>query len=124
MERKTFVRAFIHSDSPDFTSLDVELGEFYSVWKEGVSIGSDPGCTLALPGLPPVAARVIAGSSHRFLYRLPEGASLPLPPPSYTQGGERVDEQVFELGPYLICIKLVLPGDKPIEPGQFPFRRV
>ena len=39
------------------------LGEFKSTWKEGVSIGSDPKCTIVLEGLAPAAAIVLAASN-------------------------------------------------------------
>lgn len=82
-----------------------ELGEFQCVWSEGVSIGSDPGCTVVLPGLPAVAARVVAGSNHKFLHRLPTGTSLPLPPVGSMAGeyDDRVDYRAFQIGPYSIC---------------------
>jgi hypothetical protein len=79
-----------------------ELGEYREVLLEGVSIGSDPRCTIVLPELAPVVVRVIGASNHKVLYRFPEGATFPLPPvtrpiPRYDQ---RVDNAEFEVGPY------------------------
>jgi hypothetical protein len=101
-QRKCFVSVSIRdSDRP---SRETELGEFHAVWKDGVSIGSDQACTVVLPGLAPVAARVVGASNHKLLYRLPEGTSLPLPPVPRSLGpyDERVDYREFRVGPYVI----------------------
>jgi hypothetical protein len=104
MERKCFVKVSIRTAEPGGFLRDLELGEFLAVWTKTVSIGSDPGCTVVLPDLPPVAVRVVAASNHKLLYRLPEGTRLPLPPvtsplPEYDN---RVDYRAFTVGPYLI----------------------
>ena len=104
MGRKCFVTMSVRGPYPDAPPRDTELGEFLAVWTGGISIGSDPGCTVVLPELAPVEARVVAGSNHRFLYRLPQGTSLPLPPVSYPLGryDQRVDNGEFQVGPYWI----------------------
>ena len=95
---KSFETILIRTSS-NSVSRDVELGEFQTVWKDGVSIGSDPGCTISLPDLPPVAARVVAMSNHKLLYRLPVGTSFPLPPvSSLGPYDQRVDHREFEVG--------------------------
>ena len=79
------------------------LGEFHAVWDAGVSIGSDPNCTVVLPDLSPVAVRIIGLSNHKLLCRLPEGTSLPLPLVSSVLGPEeRVDGREFQVGLYRI----------------------
>jgi hypothetical protein len=82
----------------------IELGEYREVLKEGVSIGSDPRCAIVLPELAPVVVRVIGASSHKLLYRLPDGATFPLPPVARPVGryDQRVDNGEFEVGPYRI----------------------
>jgi hypothetical protein len=104
MVQKSFVSVSINRPEPGAFSRETELGEFHAVWKEGVSIGSDPGCTIVLPDLPPVAARVVAASNHKLLYRLPEGTSLPLLPVRRPVVGydERVDYREFQVGSYRI----------------------
>jgi hypothetical protein len=104
MAEKCFVSVSIRRPDPGGVSRDVELGEFHAVWEAGVSVGSDPRCTIVLPDLPPVAVRVVAASNHKLLYRLPEGTSLPLPPVTYPVGqyDERVDYREFQVGPYMI----------------------
>jgi hypothetical protein len=104
MARKCFATVSIRGVEPVASSQDVKLGEFHAVWKEGVSIGSDAGCTVALPGLAPMAARGVAASNHKLLYHLPEGTSLPLPPVTYPvrRFDERVDYREFQVGQYLI----------------------
>jgi hypothetical protein len=104
MGRKSFVLVWIRSCDPGSLSQHAELGEFHAVWKAGVSIGSDPRCTIVLPNLPPVAARVIAASNHKLLYRLSEDVSLPLPPVTYPVAAydARVDYGEFQVGPYMI----------------------
>ena len=104
MVRKSFVSVSIRRPDPGSFTRDAELGEFKEVWKAGVSIGSDPRCTIVLPDLPPVAARVVAAPNHKLLYRLPEGTSLPLPAetPSIGRYDERVDHREFQVGPYTI----------------------
>src|SRR5262245_20985671 len=106
MAEKYFVKATIGVADSIATPMYVELGEFHAVWKNGVSIGSDPGCTLVLKGLAPVAARVVAASNHKVLYRLPEGTTLPLPPVPFPLGkyDSRVDEGEFKLGEYVISV--------------------
>jgi hypothetical protein len=106
MERKHFVTVNIREAESTASPHCIELGEFHATWKDGVSIGSDRGCTVALPGLAPVAVRVVAASDHKLLYRLPEGTSLPLPPVTYplSRYDERVDEGEFRVGPYIISV--------------------
>jgi hypothetical protein len=102
--RKCIVIASILGPSPDSPPLITELGEFHAVWQDGVSIGSDPLCTIVLPELAPVAVRVVGASNHKLLFRLPEGASLPLPPATRPIGryDQRVDNGEFQVGPYRI----------------------
>jgi hypothetical protein len=103
-ERKCFVSVSIRRADPGSFTRDAELGEFHAVWGAGVSVGSDPRCTIVLPDLPSVAVRVVAASNHKLLYRLPEGTSLPLPPVTRPVGGydARVDYAEFPVGPYMI----------------------
>ena len=70
----------------------IDLGAFHAAWGSGVTLGSDPGCTVILPDLPPIAARLTAASNHRYLQVFPQGVS------------RRVDRQEFGLGPYRIRI--------------------
>ena len=51
-----------------------------------------------------MAARVIGALNHKLLYRLPEGATLPLPPVPRPAGryDQRVDNGEFQVGPYWI----------------------
>lgn len=106
MEQKCFVSVSICGLDPGTSSRDVVLGEFHAVWEAGVSIGSDPNCTVVLPDLAPVAVLIIAASNHKLLYRLPEETSLPLPPrgPGLPPGDydQRVDDREFHVGPYKI----------------------
>ena len=105
MDRKCFVSVSVRGTSSKSVSETSELGEFHAVWKNGVSIGSDPRCTVVLPELAPVSARVIAASNHKLLYRLPGSTSLPLPPVTFPVGryDERIDYREFSAGPYWIC---------------------
>ena len=73
MAKKCFVSISVRGPYPEAPPRDTELGEFQAVWKGGVSIGSDPDCTVVLPELAPVEVRVVAQSNHRVLYRLPPG---------------------------------------------------
>lgn len=104
MERMCFATVSVREAEATTSPPTVELGEFHSVWRDGVSIGSDAGCTVVLIGLAPVAARVVAASNHKLLYRLPEGTSLPLPPITFPVAhyDERVDYREFRVGQYLI----------------------
>jgi hypothetical protein len=104
LAKKCIASVSIRGPSPDSPSTVTELGEFYAVWQDGISIGSHPRCTIVLHELPPVAARVIGASNHKLLYRLPEGASLPLPPVTRPVGhyDQRVDYGEFQVGPYWI----------------------
>jgi hypothetical protein len=104
VERKCFAWISIRGPYPEAPPRDIELGEFHAVWKGGVSIGSDPDCTIVLPELAPVEVRVVGASNHKLLYRLPQGTSLPLPPVIYPVGryDERVDSREFRVGPYFI----------------------
>lgn len=113
MEQKCFVTVSIRAILiPGVSSRDVVLGEFHAVWYAGVLIGSDPSCTIALPDLAPVAARIIAVSNHKLLYRLPKETSLPLPPVTSALGPyERVDGGEFEVGLYRICFGEVYRGE-------------
>jgi hypothetical protein len=45
MEPKRSVWVSIRSLDPSGFSEHRELGEFHEVWKAGISIGSDPGCS-------------------------------------------------------------------------------
>ena len=99
------VSVSIRGLDPGAASREVVLGEFHGDLDAGVSIGSDPSCTVVLPDLAPVAVLIIGASNHTMLYRLPEGASLPLPPrgPGLPPGNcERVDDREFHVGPYTI----------------------
>ena len=104
MDRKCIVSVSVRGPTPDSLSTVTELGEFYAVWQNGISIGSDPGCTIVLHELAPVAARVIGASNHKLLYRLPEGTSLPLAPITDPAGryDERVDCREFKVGQFWI----------------------
>ena len=85
-----------------------ELGEFHAVWAKGVSIGSDPRCSVALPDLPRVACRAIGDDYGRLAYLLPEGQDTPrsidqsTPPASHDRALRRIDSDEFPLGPYRI----------------------
>ena len=88
---------------PSAASREVVLGEFHGDLDAGVSIGSDPNCTVVLPDLAPVAVLIIGASNHKMVFRLPEGASLPLPPRGLgLPGGDRVDDREIHVGPYKI----------------------
>ena len=102
MEPRACVARVTVRDAQGAILAERDLGEFGAVWSAGVSIGSDAGCTVVLPGLPPVAVRVLAAANHKLLYRLPPGTGLPLPPPTWPmpQRGERVDHAPFRVGPY------------------------
>jgi hypothetical protein len=102
MNRIGLASVSVRGPSPAASETEIVLGEFHAVWKDGVSIGSDPGCVVVLPGLPRVAARVVAASNHKLLFRLPPDASLPLPAPSSPVGryAERVDNREFAVGAY------------------------
>ena len=104
MGRKCTLSVSIRGPSADFPSAVTELGEYREVLKEGVSIGSDPRCTIVLPELAPVLVRVIGASNHKLLYRLSDGATFPLPPVARPVGpyDQRVDNGEFEVGPYRI----------------------
>jgi hypothetical protein len=104
MQGKCFVSVAVRGPSADSPTTETELGEFRSVWEEGVTIGSDPRCTVVLPELAPVAVRVVAASNHKLLFRLPEGTTMPLPPVTRPVGGfgSRVDYREFPLEPYWI----------------------
>lgn len=104
MNNKCFVSISIRGPAADSPTLDTELGEFGVVWPNGVTIGSDPRCTVVLQELAPVAVRVLAASNHKLLFRLPEGTSLPLPAPTRPIGhyDQRVDYREFQVGPYWI----------------------
>ena len=99
MDRKCFVSVSVRGTSSESVPRTSELGEFHAVWKNGVSIGSDPRCTVVLPELAPVSARVIAASNHKLLYRLPQSTSLPLPPVTFPvdRYDERIDYREFQL---------------------------
>jgi hypothetical protein len=103
MSEECFVSVSIRGSSPDSPSRESELGEFSAFWKNGVTIGSDPRCTIVLHELAPVAACLTAGSNHKFLHYLPEGASLPLEEHELYQSDVRVDYNEFQIGPYWIC---------------------
>ncbi len=83
-----------------------ELGEFHAVWANGVSIGSDPRCSVALPDLPSVACRAIGDDHRRLAYLLPEGQDSspsldpPPPPAPHDPALRRVDSAEVPLGPY------------------------
>jgi hypothetical protein len=102
--RKCIILASIRDPSSDSPPTITELGEFHAVLWDGITIGSDPNCTIVLNELAPVTARVIGASNHRLLYRLPEGASLPLPAVERPPGryDRRVDNAEFQVGPYWI----------------------
>ena len=104
MGRKCSLSVSIRGPSADSPLAVTELGEYCEILKEGVSIGSDPRCTIVLPELAPVVVRVIGASSHKLLYRLPDGATFPLPPVARPVGryNQRVDNGEFEVGPYRI----------------------
>ena len=103
MEQKCFVVVSIRGLDLIAASRDVVLGEFSAVWQNGVSIGSDPRCTVVLPDLASVAVRIIGASNHKILRRLPEETSFPLPPVSaLASSDERVDNREFQVGPYCI----------------------
>ena len=103
MERRCFVSVSIRGVEAATASRDVELGEFHAVWRDGISIGSDPSCTLVLSELRPVEALLVGASNHRLLYRLPEGTSLPVSKP-LGRYDVRVDYREFQVGPYLIRV--------------------
>lgn len=114
MEQKCFVSVSIRSLDPGAASRDVVLGEFHAVWQDGVSIGSDPSCTVVLPDLAPVEARVVAASNHKFLCPLPTGTALPLPPlelSALDPSAKRVDYGVFQVGLYRIRFGEVYRGE-------------
>ena len=112
MEQKCFVSVSIRGLDPGASSRAVVLGESHAVWEAGVSIGSDPNCTVVLPDLAPVAVRIIGASNHKLLYRLPDGTSLPLPPVFSVLGPEeRVDGREFQVGLYRICFGEVYRGE-------------
>ena len=104
--RRCFVVVSVRNSTQDDESWRRELGEFHEVWRRGISIGSDPACTVVLPSseVAPVAVRVLAASNHKVLYRLPPGTALPLPPVSHPIDpyDERVDSREFQVGPYTI----------------------
>lgn len=104
MRGKCFVSVAIRGPSADSPATETELGEFRTVWDEGVTIGSDSQCTVVLPDLPSVVVRVVAASNHKLLFRLPEGTTMPLPPVTRPIGGfgSRVDYREFQVGPYWI----------------------
>lgn len=91
----------------------IHLGEFHQVWRPGINIGSDPRCTIVLPDLPPVAARVRAASNHKLLYLLPQGTNLPLPPDTFPVRGydARVDGNWFPVGEYWIHFEEVATSE-------------
>jgi len=105
MTRKSFVTVSIRQTQGG-EERRMELGEFHSTWESGVTIGRDPRCTVVLTSeeVPPIAARVVAASNHKLLYRLPPETTFPLPPmePPFPQYDERVDYNEFQVGPYLI----------------------
>lgn len=108
MARTCFVAVAIRGPKADDPERMIELGEFHATWKPGVLIGSDPGCTIVLPELPPVAVRVRAASNHKVIYRLPEGTTVDEarvdPDRPYDQ---RVDHSRFDVGPYKIVFGAV-----------------
>ena len=104
MGRKCILSVSIRGPSADSPLAVTELGEYCEILKEGVSIGSDPRCTIVLPELAPVAVRVIGASNHQLLYRLPDVVTFPLPAVARPLGryDQRVDNGEFAVGPYRI----------------------
>jgi hypothetical protein len=52
------------------------LGEEDEVWAATITIGSDPGCTLVLPGVAPKQVVLTRMNRHIFLRALAEGARV------------------------------------------------
>lgn len=65
---RTLVTIWIRHE-PSGTAVRLELGEFHKVWEHGVTIGSDPSCTIVLfaPEVAPRHMCVFALSNHLFL---------------------------------------------------------
>ena len=104
VNRTCFVTATIgHEDRRPTTTLD--LGEFHTVWRKGVRIGSDPACEVCLPDLAPVAAVLLAASNHKLLY-LPGSpgfaAALDRKDGDLPHYDARVDYSVIPVGPYTV----------------------
>lgn len=81
----------------------VPLDDFYSVWSQGITIGSDLECTVVLHSseIPPVAALMKAASNHKFFQLLPPGTKLPLNIADYPLG-QRVDYSPVQVGHFKI----------------------
>jgi hypothetical protein len=79
------------------------LGEFRAVWRKGVFIGSAERCDLRVPGVPPIAAVLLALSNHKLLY-LPDDEGF-AQARNFTGGeipdhGVRIDYAAFPVGAY------------------------
>lgn len=86
---------------PDGTEHRLVLGDFHEVWTSGVTVGSDPDCTIELPGLPQVAVLVFGLGNHKLMVNLPPEARLPVARES-SNYDRRVDYGPFEVGRYVV----------------------
>ena len=104
MSRTCIVTATIgHVEARPTTTLD--LGEFHTVWRKGVRIGSDASCQVRLAEISPVAAILWAASNHKMIWRAGEPGfteALARDGGPLTTGGERVDYSVIRLGPHTV----------------------
>jgi hypothetical protein len=75
------------------------LGREFDVEAVPFTLGEDPGCDVALPGLAPQQARLLHQNGHFILYSLSDAPNTSIHGESVTWGVLQ-DGDSFEIGPY------------------------
>ena len=75
-----------------------------SAWPGGVTIGSDPRCTIVLAGCAPVAV-VLFAWNHRAFWRRVDAADFPVEVPTLPTDGDDDTRAPFAIGPHTVRVR-------------------